>query len=201
MKNKLSRREFLQSGTAVLLSTTLTACGVASTQQAEGWQTATPAKVLQSPMPPTTPEPTATLPPDSLALEKFLMLSAVLTGIPNLNPEQGRIYLRSLASSSDFNVSLTDLYEQANLANVGAASSLTALEEAGIFAQEGTKKLADKIIEYWYTGTYTNAEGETAVATYADALAWKVLDFTKPPTICGAPYFWAERPSSYEEDS
>lgn len=201
MKNKLSRREFLQSGTAVLLSTTLTACGAATIQQAEPWQTATPPRVLQSPMPPATPEPTATLPPDSLALEKFLALSAVLTGIPNLNPEQGRVYLQSLATSPDFNVSLTELYEQANLADVGAAASVDALDEAGIFVQEETKKLADKIIEYWYTGTYTDGDGETAVATYVDALAWKVLDFTKPPTICGAPYFWAERPSSYEENS
>ena len=196
MKNKLSRREFLHGGTAVLLSATLAACGANRTAQTEGWETATPANILASPQPPAdaTAEPTTALPANSLRLEQFLLLSAILTGFNNLDPQLGRVYLQSLASSSEFEVSLPELYAEAGLDEGATAVALTDLEAAGIFEQEGTQKLADKIIELWYTGTYTNAEGETAVATYVDALAWKSLDFTKPPTICGEPYFWAHQP-------
>jgi hypothetical protein len=36
---------------------------------------------------------------------------------------------------------------------------------------------------------------EQEVATFADALVWKSITYTTPPTLCG-PYagFWAERP-------
>lgn len=63
----------------------------------------------------------------------------------------------------------------------------------GIFDEEQTRSLADTIIEYWYTGTYSE-DDQSVVVTYVDALAWKTLHFTKPRSICGSPGFWAEKP-------
>jgi hypothetical protein len=54
-------------------------------------------------------------------------------------------------------------------------------------------KLADQIITLWYTGVYKVGE-EEKVATFVDALAWKVLHFTKPLTICGEFGFWSREP-------
>lgn len=193
MKNKVSRREFLQHGTAVVLSATLTACGAQATEQPAEWETATPAKVLQSPMPPATADATATPEMDE-ALTQFLALSAALTGVPNLNPTLGRVYLQSLVNDSELGLTPADLFMKVQDEIGTSTVSLADLEAAAVFEQEETRKLADKIIEYWYTGTYKNEQEETAVATFVDSLAWKVLDYTKPQTICGAPYFWASRP-------
>jgi hypothetical protein len=192
-----SRREFLRGLALFVAGSALSACG-APRVEPQGlvtpWNTPTPIKVLQSPQPPATAEATATLSPDGLQLEEFLALSAVLTGIENLDPVLGHVYLQSLQASSDFEVSLAELYERAGFRAAGPPTDVEALANAGTFAAETTQKLADKIIEYWYTGVYDTAGGEQAVATFVDALAWKALHYTKPPTICASPGFWAERP-------
>jgi hypothetical protein len=72
------------------------------------------------------------------------------------------------------------------------------LEAGGLFEQEATRALADKIIEYWYSGVYDTADGGQAVATFADALVWRAVRYTKPLTLCGAPGFWAV-PPEYEQ--
>jgi len=193
----LSRREFLRGLALFVAGSALSACG-APPAEPQGmvapWKTATPVKVLQSPQPPATAEATATLAPGGLQLEEFLALSAVLTGIENLDPVLGRVYLESLQASSDFEVTLAELYEQAGFRAAAAPTDVETLTDAGIFAAESTQTLADKIIEYWYTGVYDTADGEQAVATFVDALAWKALHFTKPTTICASPGFWAEQP-------
>jgi hypothetical protein len=112
--------------------------------------------------------------------------------VDNLSPELGRIYLQSLQASDEFAVSVSDLYEQAGFGTDTPPTTITALEAAGMFSQETTRPLADSIIELWYTGIYTNEEGEETVATFVDALAWQTLAFTKPMTICGYPGFWSE---------
>jgi hypothetical protein len=126
-------------------------------------------------------------------LEAFLALSSVLTGYDQLDPELGAIYLRSLQDNPEFGGGLEALYEQAGVAAGGQPDGIEALEQAGVFEQEQSRALADKIITLWYTGIYDQGE-EQAVATFVDALAWKSITFTKPPTICGSYGFWAERP-------
>lgn len=196
----VTRRAFLRGVLATAAGTVLAACaprGVADRPLAQPYNTATPARILASPPAPGTgtalPE-AGTPAPGSLSLEQFLMLSTVLTGIPNLDPVVGNVYLESLQASGEFDVTLGELYEQAGFAAASPPSTVTELEEAGIFRQEATATLADKIIEYWYTGVYTTPEGEQMVATFVDALAWKALHFTKPNSICGSPGFWEERP-------
>ena len=87
---------------------------------------------------------------------------------------------------------MADLYAQAVFRSAAPPTTVSALEAAGLFTQAAPRSLADRIIELWYTGIYTNAEGEERVATFVDALAWQTLAFTKPMTICGYPGFWSE---------
>ena len=188
---RLSRRAFLCSLSTVLSGALLVACGPPRSNSradlAFGPQ-ATPPAALPSPVPATLPA----APSDDLPIDQFLALSAVLTGVPTLNPDLGRIYLQSLQASPDFTVTVTELYEQAGFRTDAPPPTIATLESAGLFAQEATRTLADRIIDLWYTGVYTNTEGEETVATYVDALAWQTLAFTKPTTICGYPGFWSE---------
>ena len=187
----ISRRTFLCSLAATATGAFLVACGPPrSTDQAAvafGRQ-ATPQVVLPSPVP-ATPPPAAT---EDLPLTEFLALSTLLTGVPNLNPALGRLYLQSLQASDEFTVTVADLYAQAGLRSAAPPTTVSALEATDFFTQEATRRLADKIIELWYTGVYTNPAGEETVATFVDALAWQTLAFTKPTTICGYPGFWSE---------
>lgn len=191
--HKLTRRQFLTTLGLSVSAGWLVACAPART---------TPIP-LASPFPthPVLPSPqaagTATpLPkPEGLSLTDFLALSAVLTGVDELNPQLGSVYLQSLQASTEFTTTLADLHAQAGFRNEPPPTTVEALEANGLFAQESTRKLADKIIEYWYTGSYDTAEGEQAVATFVDALAWRTLSFTKPLTICGVPNFWAQPPA------
>ena len=188
---RLSRRTFLCGLSIPLTGALLAACGPPRSNSradpAFGAQ-ATPPAALPSPMPTTAP---ATADAD-LPLAQFLALSAMLTGVPNLNPDLGRIYLQSLQASPDFTVTVLDLYEQAGFRADAPAPTITVLENAGLFAEEASRRLADRIIELWYTGVYTDDQGEEMVATHVDALAWRTLAFTKPTTICGYPGFWSE---------
>jgi hypothetical protein len=191
-KRQLTRRQFLSTLGLSATAGWLVACAPRTSGliDATGPQ-ATPQIVLPSPMPPAGTA-TALPEPDGLPLEAFLQLSAVLTGISNLSPLLGQLYLQSLQASTQFQITLVDLYEQAGFRN--ASPTIEELEENGLFDQEPTRQLADKIIEYWYTGIYDTPEGEQAVATFVDALAWQTLTFTKPLTLCGAPGFWSEAP-------
>lgn len=189
--HRLSRRAFLCSLTTVLSGALVIACGPPRSNSrsdlAFGAQ-ATPPAALPSPAPATAP----TAADANLALAQFLALSAVLTGVPNLNPDLGRIYLQSLQASSAFAITVPELYEQAGFRTDAPAPTIALLESAGLFAEEATRRLADRIIDLWYTGVYTNEQGEDAVATHVDALAWRTLVFTKPTTLCGYPGFWSE---------
>ena len=198
---RLSRRDFLRGLTLFVAGSALSACGAPPSElqtEPSAWNTATPPRVLQSPQPPATVEATATTPttpaPGALGLEAFLALSAVLTGVENLNPVLGQVYLQALQTSTDFDTTPAELYEQAGFTGATPPDSADALSDRGIFDQESTRNLADKIIEYWYTGICDTSGGEQAVATFVDALAWKTLNFTKPPTICGSPGFWEKPP-------
>lgn len=187
---RVSRRTFLCGLSITLTGAFLVACGPPRSNShadpAFGAQ-ATPPAALPSPAPTTAPAVDADLP-----VTQFLALSAVLTGVPNLNPDLGRLYLQSLQASPDFTITVPELYTQAGFRADAPAPTIAALEEAGLFAAEASRRLADRIIDLWYTGVYTNEQGEDAVATHVDALAWRTLAFTKPTTICGYPGFWSE---------
>lgn len=129
-------------------------------------------------------------------LAGFLALSSVLTGVEQLDPTLGQIYLQSLQEHPDLQVSVGDLLQQAQAGMAAMPTTIEELENSGIFENEATRTLANKITEYWYTGIYETPQGEQVVATFVDALAWKTLTFTKPQTICGSYMFWTEPPES-----
>jgi hypothetical protein len=161
--------------------------------------TATRARVLASPEArPAEGTPQPGLPGATEGLEQFLLLSSALTGVPNLDPVVGSVYLQAL-QQGDFDASLDELYEMASL-DPQADQDISDLEQAGLFDEESTTTLADTIIRYWYTGVYDTADGQQAVATYVDALHWKALPWTKPNSICASFGFWEERPRAANLD-
>ena len=187
----MSRRAFLRALMVTSSGVLAAACGpvrggeIDAQLRALGPQ-ATPPVILPSPAP-----ADVDAAPDA-RLAAFLALSALLTGVDQLSPVLGRLYLQSLDADPTTGAAVTGLLEAAGMHDATPPASLAALTETGIFAQEPTKKLANRITKLWYTGIYTNEAGAETVATYVDALAWRTLRFTKPRTICGYPGFWAE---------
>jgi hypothetical protein len=190
--HKLNRRQFLTTLGLSVSAGWLTACAPARTTPIPRASPLPAHPILPSPQPAGTATPLPAT--EGLPLTDFLALSALLTGVDELNPQLGSVYLQSLQASTQFEVTLAELYRQAGFGTGTRATTIEELETNGLFAQEPTRKLANKIIEYWYTGIYDTAEGEQAVATFVDALAWQTLAFTKPLTICGVPDFWAQPP-------
>jgi hypothetical protein len=184
----------LRGAAAGSVTLALAACGVATPTQRHADLAPFPQwhPILPSPQP--EHAAAATPVPGALSLDAFLALSAVLTGIDNLNPQVGQVYLASLSASEEFDVSLADLVQQAGFTEPTAPANIEELEARGVFAREATRTLADKIIEYWYSGVYDTPDGEQAVATFADALVWRAVRYTKPLTLCAAPGFWALAP-------
>jgi hypothetical protein len=189
----VSRRAFLKGSLFLLGGGVLAACGPSQEEnpmEAAGWITPTPAQVLPSPIP-STEVPAAQ---DLEGLEEFMVLSAVLTGVSSLNPQLGRAYLQSLRGNPDFSGGLPGFFERTGVLTGAVPENVDDLAQKGIFDDEGLRRVADKIIELWYTGI-AEVNGESTVITYVDALAFKVLHFTKPLTICGRYGFWAEEPN------
>lgn len=190
----LNRKQFLRGALVVLAGGVLAACEAASESaafDATPWRSPTADRVLMSPQPAGTADVTVTPEGAEADLARFLALSAALTGVENLNPGIGQVYLSHLQNTG---ASLQSLYQHIEL-EAGRPLDLQEIEAAGVFEDEGLSDLADQIIELWYTGQYQEGE-ETIVVTFVDALAWKAIRFTKPPTICGSFGFWAEQPKS-----
>lgn len=199
----VSRRQFLLSVAGTINSVLLAACGATRGGDKVGQRLAlgshaTPQIVLPSPMP-VAAEAMATPTP---ALADFLRLSHLLTGLADLSPTIGQIYLQSLQASAGDEATLAKLVNAIALdPQANPTAALAALESSTLLTDEPSNALAKRITEMWYTGIYKNEAGEDVVATYVDALAWQTLRFTKPKTICGEPGFWAQewRPSGDEK--
>jgi hypothetical protein len=191
-----ARRAFLRGAAASGAVLLLSGCGIATSGTPPPDVAPFPPwhPLLPSPQPFAGAESTATPEPEGLGLDAFLALSALLTGIEGLDPTVGQVYLDSLSASDQFDVSLAELYRQAGFSEAAAPASIEELQARGIFDQEATRTLADKIIEYWYSGVYDTPEGDQAVATFVDALVWRAVRYTKPLTLCAAPGFWAVAP-------
>jgi hypothetical protein len=190
---KFSRRQFLRGITVVAAGAYLAGCALPPETERQ--------------IPPPDPETIGVNLPRSRAVNQllaqedeadlsgFLTLSALLTGVDNLDPVLGQVYLQSLRAGSETGDALNALLEQ-TLGSGILPTTLEELEALGIFQNEATSAVADKIIEYWYTGIYQNEAGEDVVATWVDALAWKTLTFTKAMTVCGTYRFWTEPPEA-----
>jgi hypothetical protein len=204
---RMARRRFLRGMGAVGAGLLAAACAADEIAQAPAaYRTPTAFRALASPQVvaevPSGAEDTAgaatgeetPVPEGSISLEEFLQFSSLLTGVDDLDPALGRIYLEALqAGGGPDGPSLAEVYAAASSGSGPAPGDIEALSGTGFFEQEGLGSTADQIITMWYTGVYM-LDDEEHVATYVDALAWKVLHFTKPPTICGQFGFWAREP-------
>lgn len=185
----MSRRRFLRSMSLIAAGGLFSACAVGN----ENALVQDPTFVgVNLPLP--RPAATAAAQQENAELGRFLALSALLTGVENLDPALGSVYLQSLQASSEFDLTVSDLLDQAQAGLAALPATLEELESSGIFENEATRALADKITEYWYTGVYDTPEGEQVTATHTDTLAWQTLAFTKPMTVCGSYRFWTEPP-------
>lgn len=194
-QGQLNRREFLRNAATAITGALLVACGAQRTNDPPltvlGPQ-ATPPQLLPSPQPRESAE-TGNMPTAERDLADFLALSVLLTGVPDLTPTLGQVYLQSLQANPQFAPGLADLFDRAGVRSA-TPPTLADVEAMGLFDQAERRALADTILELWYTGIYQTAEGEEQVATFVDALAWQTLTFTKPMTWCGWPGFWSEAP-------
>jgi hypothetical protein len=165
------------------------------------WLEATPNVVLPSPQPPLAPDGTPTpefaAAPDADLLASFLALSVLLTGMDEAaNPTLGSVYLSALQANTELEAPIDEVIRTAGFENGEGPLTLDALRETGLLDDEATRAVANRIVNTWYSGTYTDAEGNQQVATFVDALAWKSLVITKPLTICAYFGVWAMPPDN-----
>jgi Membrane bound FAD containing D-sorbitol dehydrogenase len=129
-----------------------------------------------------------------VTLDDFLALSALLTGVKDLNAEHGRLYLASLTRAEARQ--LAAVTARSGLRGAAPPATLEALVRTGALDTAAARRVTATIVECWYTGVYASPSGPR-VATYLEALAWSTLGFTKPPTVCGGGMgYWAEAPPS-----
>ena len=113
------------------------------------------------------------------SLKRFRALSARLTGFPEdaLDPVLAGELMDRLQATGD-----------------GAG-----LERLLSGTGDGEDDLARRIVTAWYSGMHPTTDG-VVVATFGEALVWRVLDFTKPPGDCSAePGDWA-RPAVRKDE-
>jgi D-sorbitol dehydrogenase-like protein len=116
--------------------------------------------------------PSIAQPRETITLDEFRALSARLTGV-----DVARLDPTAAIKILDGFVSL------------GRGPDLVALA-----AEPGanTGPLADSIVAAWYSGRYPSRAGLDTI-DLTQALLWTVLDFTKPPGVCGGETgYWAE---------
>lgn len=206
----LSRRAFLALASSAVLSGLLAACSndekpketpVVSASASPTLVRSTPGVELS---PGTAQTPTATVaasgsPAGSPAADRsvamFLTLSSALTGFDGLNDQDlAKVYLANLGDDGN---SLIDLYSKVGLAAPETALSFDQVKQSGVFDDDKLKKLADKITVYWYSGKYQQPNGDVAVATFINALAWPATGYrlTGPSTCTGQTGVWATPPA------
>ena len=133
----------------------------------------------------------------TLTVDQFIQLSAVLTGVPasQLDQTLARTYLDSLQAQQGLVVSPAALYQQAGFGSASPPASIDAITGSPLFQQADVRALVDEIIQYWFTGIYEAPSGQQ-VATYTDALAWQVIQYAQAPSQChGAMGVWADAPA------
>ena len=116
------------------------------------------------------------------ALERFLALSARLTGFP------AEVFDPALAG---------DLLDA--LRATGEGAGLDDLSDGT--ADEALGSLAAQIIAAWYSGIHPTAEGR-AVRAVREALVWQALGFAHAPGFCSAELNdWTRPPAGADADA
>lgn len=128
-----------------------------------------------------------------VTLGNFLGLSSLLTGVSNLDPDVGKVYLDALQANAASRQALFDLIRRSGVGSPSQVQTLDQLGATGVFRNKATRSVADTITKYWFTGIYDTPGGPRAAA-WIGALAW-TTSYTKAMGVCGgATGYWAARP-------
>jgi hypothetical protein len=149
---------------------------------------------------PTTPGPSATVvagapsPTPSAELQRFLTLSALLTGVQQLDAGAAQRYLAALQTPPPEGMTLQQLYQATGIGSSAPPASFAALAATSVLNQPAAKTTAQAIATCWYTGQVPGS-GDGTVVTYRDTLGWKALTFATAPGQCGGAFgFWSAVP-------
>ncbi|MDR4485186.1 MAG: sugar dehydrogenase complex small subunit [Nitrospirales bacterium] len=131
---------------------------------------------------------------EEIALRDFLILSAVITGVDELDFEQGQRYLNELSLQNGFGDKLKNL---SDMLREGQDSLWGRTAERSQTSQPKDLLSLDaltQIMMLWYSGGF-NIGSPSISGDVTHALTWQVLTFANPPTVCEA-YMgsWAEKP-------
>lgn len=116
---------------------------------------------------------------------QFAALTRTLTGYAWQDDAAAAAMLRALATA----VGAPTLARVADLARSTAPDALSAA-----LAAAGLERAASTIVTALYTGVVDTPKGPV-VLTYASAIAWQAVPWTKPNALCGGiTNYWASAP-------
>jgi hypothetical protein len=138
-------------------------------------------------------------PPPLVDEAGFLVLSAIVTGVPQaeLDRAAARAYRTALRIPDAGTASLAKLYTELR---IGEAKQLHADDlgrPEGRLSPAG-RETARTVANYWYRGQVPirSAGRPPRSVTYENALGWQALAFTSPPGVCGEFGAWAFEPAA-----
>ncbi|MCO5175887.1 MAG: sorbitol dehydrogenase family protein [Thermomicrobiales bacterium] len=193
----LSRRAFLALVSSGIAATVLATCAngddndTTPTAVAETVVTGSPVATEPSEA---SPETNGSPQPDR-SVAMFLTLSSALTGFDDLSDQQlAETYLGNLGEEGS---ALVDLFSAVGLSSPDVSLTFDQVESAGVFDDDRLSALADKITVYWYSGKYQQPDGQDAVATFINALAWPATGYrvTGPSSCTGQTGVWTSPPA------
>lgn len=132
-------------------------------------------------------------------LEDFLTLSAILTGVGDLDPALGRQYLERL-SSTPFAPNLLEILRRFHALQSGSTLSDEVRQQ--LVSNDDLRPTITQIVLLWYTSAMHDNDGMPANLRfgtqdeYFSGLGWRILA-AHPPGLSGG-YFghWRYRPEN-----
>lgn len=178
----VKRRDFI-------LASAVTAATLAACERAPSNNSPPPRATPSAPASPAAPAS-----PSAEDMARFLAVSSVLTGFSrdSLDPTVAAKYLDSLRRHHSFASGVQQMYLDLGLAQKTPPPDLDARLVA-LLRRRSERRLADRILEHWYSGLYDTADG-TARAAYAQALGWQSVRWTFAPGQCHGYGDWARAP-------
>jgi hypothetical protein len=132
-------------------------------------------------------------------LEDFLALSAVLTGVENLDPTLGRLYLDRL-NSTPFASSLRDILRL--FQGLEPGSTLADQVRQQLVSSDDLRPAITQIVLLWYTSAMHDNDGIPANFRYGtqeeyfSGLAWQIVGAHAPGLSGGYFGHWHYRPEN-----
>jgi hypothetical protein len=121
---------------------------------------------------------------DEKRASAFVTLSSVVTGVQRLPRAHASAYLKAL-DGAGLKVSPSELLDDAGyLGSDGGPRTLAALSASSAFKKPGGEACARAIAGAWWSGTVTDAEKQTRLITYEDALVFRAMPYARPQATC-----------------